>query len=78
MVAAALIPAAATVGIGIAWNLPVVAAGAALLLVSNFAAINVVAPVVLWLLGYLPTGWGRCRCAGTSESPQSQCCSWRY
>lgn len=58
MVAAALIPAAATVGIGIAWNLPVVAAGAALLLVSNFAAINVVAPIVLWLLGYRPTGWG--------------------
>lgn len=58
MVAAALIPAAATVGIGIAWNLPVVAAGAALLLVSNFAAINVVAPFVLWQLDYRPTEWG--------------------
>lgn len=58
MVAAALIPAAATVGIGLAWNLPVVAAGAALMLVANFAAINVVAPAVLWLLGYRPNDWG--------------------
>ncbi|WP_336037070.1 DUF389 domain-containing protein [Halobacterium yunchengense] len=58
MVAAALIPAAATVGVGVAWNLPVVAAGAALLLASNFAAINVAAPAALLLLGYRPSDWG--------------------
>jgi len=58
MIAAALIPAAAAVGVGIAWGLPVVAAGAALLLASNFAAINVVAPGVLWALGYRPADWG--------------------
>lgn len=57
MVAAALIPAAATVGIGFAWNLPVVAAGAALMLVANLTAINVVTPAVLWVLGYRPTDW---------------------
>jgi len=61
MVAVALIPAAATVGIGLAWNLPVVTAGAALLLVSNLAAINVVAPGVLWLVGYRPPDWGDVR-----------------
>lgn len=61
MVAAALIPAAATVGVGVAWNLPVVAAGAALLLASNFAAINVAAPAVLWLVGYRPADWGSAR-----------------
>jgi uncharacterized hydrophobic protein (TIGR00341 family) len=58
MIAAALIPAAAAVGVGIAWGLPVVAAGAALLLASNFAAINVVAPAVLWAVGYRPADWG--------------------
>lgn len=58
MIAAALIPAAAAVGVGIAWGLPVVAAGAALLLASNFAAINVVSPAVLWALGYRPADWG--------------------
>ncbi|MFC3478610.1 TIGR00341 family protein [Halobacterium litoreum] len=58
MIAAALIPAAAAVGVGIAWGLPVVAAGAALLLASNFAAINVVSPAVLWTLGYRPADWG--------------------
>jgi uncharacterized hydrophobic protein (TIGR00341 family) len=57
-VAAALIPAAATVGIGIAWGEPLVALAAAILLVSNFAAINVVAPGVLWVLDYRPEDWG--------------------
>lgn len=58
MIAAALIPAAAAIGVGVAWGLPVVAAGAALLLASNFAAINLVAPSVLWALGYRPPDWG--------------------
>ena len=58
MVAAALIPAAAVVGLGLAWGLPVVTVASAILLVSNFAAINVVAPAVLWALGYRPTDWG--------------------
>ena len=58
MVAAALIPAAAAVGIGLAWGEPVVALAAGILLVSNFAAINVVAPGVLWALGYRPEDWG--------------------
>lgn len=58
MVAAALIPAAAAVGIGLAWGQPLLAVTAGILLVSNVAAINVVAPGVLWVLGYRPDDWG--------------------
>ncbi|MFC6793393.1 TIGR00341 family protein [Halobaculum halobium] len=54
MVAAALVPAAAAVGIGIAWNVPGVALGAFLLLVLNVVAIHLSAAAVLWYLGYRP------------------------
>ncbi|ELZ34565.1 hypothetical protein C474_02631 [Halogeometricum pallidum JCM 14848] len=57
MIAAALIPAAAAVGIGIAWGLPSVALGAGLLLVVNAVAVNVSAFSVLWYLGYRPEAW---------------------
>ncbi|WP_277556097.1 TIGR00341 family protein [Halobaculum limi] len=57
MVAAALVPAAAAVGIGIAWGLPSVAFGALLLLVLNVIAIHLAAAGVLWILGYRPTDW---------------------
>ncbi|MFC4356357.1 TIGR00341 family protein [Halobium salinum] len=58
MIAAALIPAAAAVGIGIAWGLPGVAAGAFILLVVNAVAVNLAGFVVLWYLGYRPDDWG--------------------
>lgn len=57
MVAAALVPAAAAVGIGIAWGLPSVAFGALLLLVLNVIAIHLAAAGVLWGFGYRPTDW---------------------
>ncbi|WP_458189849.1 TIGR00341 family protein [Haladaptatus sp. NG-WS-4] len=57
MIAAALIPAAAAVGIGIAWNIPAIALGSLILLVVNAASIHVSGVVVLWYLGYRPDGW---------------------
>lgn len=56
MIAAALIPAAAAVGVGIAWSVPSVAAGAFVLLMVNVTAINLTGFLVLWWLGYRPTG----------------------
>ncbi|WP_256296390.1 TIGR00341 family protein [Haloarchaeobius salinus] len=60
MVAAALIPAAAAVGVGIAWGVPAVALGAFVLLVLNVVSIHVSGVAVLWYLGYRP-GDGRTR-----------------
>ncbi|WP_254544422.1 TIGR00341 family protein [Halomarina pelagica] len=57
MIAAALIPAAAAVGIGVAWGLPSVAIGALLLLVVNAVTVNLAGFLVLWYLGYRPDGW---------------------
>lgn len=54
MIAAALIPAAAAVGIGIAWGEPTIAIGAAILLAVNTAAINLTGVGGLWGLGYRP------------------------
>ena len=54
MIAAALIPTAAAVGIGVAWGNPVVAVGALLLLVLNVLAINVGGAATLFYLGYRP------------------------
>ena len=57
MIAAALIPAAAAVGIGIVWSVPAIALGAGLLLVVNAASIHVSGVAVFWTLGYRPKGW---------------------
>ncbi|WP_435064220.1 TIGR00341 family protein [Halobaculum sp. EA56] len=54
MVAAALVPAAAAVGVGVAWGVPAVALGAFLLLVLNVVAIHLSGASVLWYLGYRP------------------------
>jgi len=54
MIAAAIIPAAAAVGIGIAWRVPTIAVGAAVLLTVNTAAINLTGIGGLWGLGYRP------------------------
>lgn len=56
MIAAALIPAAAAVGVGVAWSVPSVGVGAFVLLVGNVTAINLTGFLVLWWLGYRPTG----------------------
>jgi uncharacterized hydrophobic protein (TIGR00271 family) len=57
MIAAALIPAAAAVGIGIAWGLPAITAGALVLLVVNVVSINLTTIGVLWGLDYRPPEW---------------------
>jgi uncharacterized hydrophobic protein (TIGR00341 family) len=59
MIAAALIPAAATVGIAAAWGYPRIALGSLLLLVVTLILINVAALTVLVALRYRPeqSGW---------------------
>jgi uncharacterized hydrophobic protein (TIGR00341 family) len=59
MIAVALIPPAATVGIGLAWGQPLVSLGAAVLLLVNVLSINLAALVVLWYKGYRPRHWFR-------------------
>ena len=56
-VAAALIPAAAAIGIGIAWGYPLVAFGAFVLLVLNILSITVSGALAFWYLGYKPAEW---------------------
>jgi uncharacterized hydrophobic protein (TIGR00341 family) len=58
MIAAALIPAAAAVGIGVVWGLPAVALGALGLLVLNTVAVNLSGFLALGYLGYRPGTWG--------------------
>ncbi|WP_254534832.1 TIGR00341 family protein [Halomarina litorea] len=55
MIAAALIPAAAAVGI--AWGVPSVYVGAFVLLVVNAIAVNLAGFAVLWYLDYRPADW---------------------
>ncbi|WP_123536162.1 TIGR00341 family protein [Halosimplex salinum] len=57
MIAVALIPPAATVGIGIAWGQPVVSLGSGILVLVNLLSINLAALVVLRYTGYRPTNW---------------------
>jgi uncharacterized hydrophobic protein (TIGR00341 family) len=54
MIAVALIPPAATVGIGIAYGIPGLAVGSAVLVAVNVLSINLAALVVLWYGGYRP------------------------
>ena len=59
MIAVALIPPAATIGIGLAWAQPFVALGSGVLLLVNVLSINLAALVVLWYTGYRPEHWFR-------------------
>ncbi|MCU4973187.1 TIGR00341 family protein [Halobacteria archaeon AArc-m2/3/4] len=59
MIAVALIPAAAAVGIGLAWSSTGVALGAFALVVVNAVSILLSGLVVFWYLGYRPTDWTR-------------------
>ena len=54
-VAAAVVPSAATVGLGLAWQQPSIAFGAFLLLLLNILSINVTSYVTFLLLGYRPS-----------------------
>ncbi|SFS47316.1 DUF389 domain-containing protein [Halostagnicola kamekurae] len=57
MIAVALIPAAATVGVGLAWGAASIALGAAVLVVVNAMSILLSGLVVFWYLGYRPRDW---------------------
>ena len=59
MIAVALIPPAATVGLGLAWGAPLVTLGSGVLLLVNVLSINLAALVVLWYTGYRPEHWFR-------------------
>ncbi|MFC7230965.1 TIGR00341 family protein [Saliphagus sp. GCM10025308] len=54
MIAAALIPPAAAVGIGVAFGDPVLAASTAILVLVNVLCINLAGMAVLWMRGYRP------------------------
>lgn len=59
MMAAALLPPAAVVGIGLAWGEPTVAFHSGVLLLVNVLAINFSSLVTLWYMGYRPKSWIR-------------------
>ncbi|WP_396611531.1 TIGR00341 family protein [Haloferax sp. S1W] len=59
MIAAALVPPTAVVGIGIAWGTPESVVGSAILVLVNFLSVNFVAIAVLWQQGYRPERWIR-------------------
>ncbi|AWB28597.1 TIGR00341 family protein [Halococcoides cellulosivorans] len=59
MIAVALIPPAATVGIALAWGDPTAALAAGVLTLVNLLSINLAALVVLRYLGYRPQRWFR-------------------
>jgi uncharacterized hydrophobic protein (TIGR00341 family) len=61
MIAAALVPPTAVIGIGVAWGLPRVVLGSSVLVLVNFAGINLAALAGLWYTGYRPTSWVRHR-----------------
>lgn len=56
MIAAALIPPAAAVGITVAWGMYGAASGAAILVLVNLLSINLAALATLWVAGYRPQG----------------------
>ncbi|WP_135820516.1 TIGR00341 family protein [Halostella litorea] len=57
MIAAALIPPVAAVGIGVAWGLPDIVLGAGVLVLVNLFSINLAALAVLRYMGYRPEQW---------------------
>ncbi|MFO8114318.1 MAG: TIGR00341 family protein [Halorubrum sp.] len=59
MIAVALIPPAAAVGIGIAFVIPQLVIGASVIVAVNTLSINLSALVVLWYEGYRPQRWFR-------------------
>ncbi len=59
MIAAALVPPTAVVGIGLAWGAPATVSGSMVLVLVNFISINFAALTVLWATGYRPQRWFR-------------------
>ena len=59
MISVALIPPAAAIGVGIAWEQPYTALGASVLTLVNVLSINLAALITLWYKGYRPQRWFR-------------------
>ncbi|WP_343160963.1 TIGR00341 family protein [Halogeometricum sp. CBA1124] len=59
MIAAALVPPIAVVGVALAWGQPVAMLGPFVLVLVNILSINFVALIVLWQMGYRPQLWFR-------------------
>ena len=59
LIAAAVVPPIAVVGIGLAWGAPLTVVGAGMLVVVNFFSINFAALSVLWYEGYRPADFFR-------------------
>jgi len=59
MIAVALIPPAAAVGIGVAFQIPRLVLGASVIVAVNVLSINLSALVMLWYEGYRPQRWFR-------------------
>ncbi|MDS0293995.1 TIGR00341 family protein [Halogeometricum luteum] len=59
MIAAALVPPIAVVGVALAWGHPVAMLGPFVLVLVNILSINFVALMVLWQMGYRPQLWFR-------------------
>jgi uncharacterized hydrophobic protein (TIGR00341 family) len=57
MIAAALVPPAAAVGIAIAWQQPLAALSSLVLVLVNILSINLAGLAVLWYLDYGPKSW---------------------
>jgi len=59
MIAVALIPPAAAMGIGIAYGIPSLTLGSGVFVLVNVLSINLAALFVLWYAGYRPEAWFR-------------------
>lgn len=57
MIAVALVPPTAVMGIGLAWGQPLVFIGSLVLVLVNFVSINLAALMTLWYQGYRPEYW---------------------
>ena len=57
MIAAALVPPAAAVGISVAWEQPMAAISSTVLVLVNILSINLSGLIVLWYMGYRPKNW---------------------
>ncbi|MFB6130100.1 MAG: TIGR00341 family protein [Salinigranum sp.] len=66
MIAAALVPPTAVVGIGLAWGRPMAVVGSVVLVLVNFISINLAALAVFWYEGYRPRRWFRLEEARTT------------
>lgn len=66
MIAAALVPPLAVIGIGIAFGLPRIAISAGVLVLINVLTINLTSLGVLWYKGYQPANWVQLESASQS------------